>query len=398
MRLCLLLGLLVFTSAAASGCSKTGSGRPGDASTLTDGSSGTGGNFADGGSRGGGTAGNLGGGGVTGVVLGGTGNGGSGGGGLDLSGASVGGGGGGGGGGNVTGTIAATGGITNGGSGSDAGVGTGGTSGLACPGVTPWPAGYQLCRTQNDCPTSYVCKDTEPYVFMCPPYYCSSPVPSRQCTVDTDCGPNGICVSGPTDACCPEISSRCVTACTTKSCLADERCGTKGLCEPNPCSAGFVCTGQTLCAPTRAGADSHGCALMGCNEGYTCPSDMRCQAGAPGADNRGCVFASCTDVPCPMNYTCQPSSSARGCVPKSCASDSDCDCGACIRMAAQGQCAGQPYRCTAISYGGSVASMGGSGTGGMVGTQASGGATGNSTVTGDASTGSSHDGGYLLQP
>lgn len=391
--------LVVLVAVGASGCDKMGTGIASDAAARTDSASGTGGILASGGSSTGGTAGNSGRGGSGSSGLGGVGSGGSGGGGA---------------GGKASGGITAT-----GGAGLDGGIGTGGTGGPVCPGVTPWPAASILCRIQSDCESGYNCRldYPTPVYSTCGPTYCVNPAPSHQCALDIDCGAGKVCNSSLTANCCPEPSFFCEPACTATSCPADQRCGTTARCEPTPCSAGFTCLGGTLCAPTRAGVDSHGCAPMLCTEGYTCPSDSRCQAsaayadshgcipllctegytcpsdkrcqvGAAGADSRGCAIPSCTEVPCPINNTCQPNSSTRGCVPKTCLSDGDCDCGACIRLGTQGQCAEQPYVCVVISYGGSQAvPMGGSGAGGMGGASVSGGATGTSAAGGATATG-----------
>ena len=442
MKLLLVFGLLGVVSGAVTGggCSKTGSGFSVDAATSSDSASGAGGILAGGGSGGGGTAGNSGAGGRGGAVSGGTGSGGAGSGGAGLGGNSSGGAtsggagsggaglggnssggatsggarmggsgsgglGGGGAGGKVVGGTTASGGSPNGGSGPDGGIGAGGTGGPVCPGVTPWPSGYTLCRSLSDCPYTYYpwsCQESPPATTgsSCGPTYCVYPPPQRLCTVDADCGSGKVCLSQPTSDCCPEPSFVCAPACTATSCPADQRCGTSGRCEPTPCSAGFVCPSGTLCAATRAGADSHGCATMVCTEGYSCPSDSRCQAGADNyhgcvpvrctegytcpsdkrcqadassADSHGCVFALCPDVPCPINNECQPSqwnSDVHGCAPKTCSTDSDCDCGACIRLGtgSKGQCAGRPYVCVFNSAGGAqAAAMGGSGVGGMGG-------------------------------
>lgn len=438
MKLFLAFGLLLVISGAVTGggCSKTGTGFSTDAATSSDSASATGGSggTSNGGlGTGGASSGGVGNGGAGsggtgsgGVVTGGTSGGGASSGGVSSGGAKAGGSGsggsnGGGSGGKATGGMTATGGAPSGGSGQDGGVGTGGTGGPVCPGVTPWSPAYTPCRTMSDCTSPHnSCVESPPSstVSTCGPTYCVYPAPQHQCTVDAECGSGKVCLAQATSDCCPLPSFVCAPACTATSCPADQQCGTSGKCEPTPCSAGFVCPSGTLCAPTRAGADGHGCATMlcaegyacpsdsrcqtsasnadyhgcvpvRCTEGYTCPSDKRCQADASNADNHGCVFALCPDVACPSNHECQPSqlnSDVHGCIPKTCSTDSDCDCGACIRLGTgpKGQCAGQPYVCVvnsaggaqAAATGGSLASgSGGAGMGGR-GDAAAGGAGG----------------------
>ena len=169
----------------------------------------------------------------------------------------------------------------------------------------------------------------------------------------------------------PGNATRCVPTCPGHACGADTQCSATGHCLPTPCNQGYACPLDLACKPGDPSADPHGCGLKLCTEGFACaagwmcnqtdpqadvhgcapaqcpgayayPADMRCAAGA-GSDAHGCVVVPCSATsPCGENEMCDPAQPGRGCVAKTCASDSDCDCGACI----EGNCEPSLWICT----------------------------------------------------
>jgi hypothetical protein len=298
-------------------------------------------------------------------------------------------------------------------------------SGPTCSGVTPWPASTPQCRSLNDCPPEYDFCLYDPRGETCATSCTDPPLP-HECEVDTDCGAGKMCARQ-TFNCCPTESCVDVPACTATSCSAGSRCGSQKRCEEIPCTDGYTCPANYLCAPTRGRADPHGCAPTLCTEGYACPTNFTCSptvSGAnehgcaqlsctqgyvctggyvcdparatggltssgcapplckqdsdcgsqrscrvndPSADDRGCIITPCTELPCGDNYLCQPDGKTRGCVVKKCSRDSDCDCGVCIHETTPGQCARQPYVCVNSKGGTTATHTGTAGAGGVGG-------------------------------
>jgi hypothetical protein len=87
-----------------------------------------------------------------------------------------------------------------------------------------------------------------------------------------------------------------------------------------------------ICAPTRSG-DAHGCSIARCDtDGYQCPPGWTCGPGQD-LDPNGCSAVSCVGgaYKCPVNTDCKASSTdPNHCATRTCTSDKDCDCGACI--------------------------------------------------------------------
>ena len=198
-----------------------------------------------------------------------------------------------------------------GGSGADAGA-----AGI-CPGVEPWPAGTITCRTAAECPggpgTSECTTSAEP---LC-----------------------GTCQGGP------------------GGCTSDDACEKGTVCGPGPntgggcsCGSGYDCIPRctaTTCGPGEICRDDGHCTVKRCGgEGYTCPTGTQCKLGLapPAVDPHGCEPISCADgYACPKNQHCQPGVAAdeHGCVALTCASDADCDCGACVGT----RCSNRMARC-----------------------------------------------------
>jgi hypothetical protein len=229
--------------------------------------------------------------------------------------------------GGATGGAGAAGGTT--GSGGHAGSGAS-TTLPACPGEAA-PTG-QTCRTIADCPNpSYSCDSSRPN------YPCGGGggPPLMLCSGDAGCMPDQICVpmAGP---CYSGVSggTTCIARCTSTSCETGMSCDTaSGLCKPTPCGTAFMCATATICAPSRQGADVHGCAPARCDtDGYTCPDGFTCAPG-PGASTNGCAPVSCVGgaFKCPVNTDCKAGSTGyHNCETRKCTADKSCDCGACI--------------------------------------------------------------------
>jgi len=223
--------------------------------------------------------------------------------------------------------------------------GKGGSTSLpACPGVDPTPAA-QACRTSADCPGTFA---------MCGPTYqpagCGVCLPApHECSGDGGCAPEKVCVPAMGPCQCNLAGApgmMCILRCTATSCGSGQRCDSaSGLCKATPCGQDFSCSAQLICAPARAGADVHGCAIASCAmDGYKCPAGHACTPAAD-ADANGCSPVSCVGggFQCPANTDCKAGSgSPHHCERRACTSDKSCDCGACI----QGFCQDRLYLCS----------------------------------------------------
>ena len=281
-----------------------------------------------------------------GAGTGGSGAGGTGTGGLGAGGAAVGG--------------AGASGSGGGGNGGRGGAGSGGNGGggngqtRSCPGYVA-PMGTP-CRSSAECFGS-ICTATPS-----PPGCGFQSQPMRLCNGDVDCANGGFCQPAKTKAPCatgPDIV--CVPRCTATSCAAGERCGADGHCEVFPCAEGFACPAGRTCAPTRTGVDVNGCAVSSCaTDGWACSlAHTHCDPMAKnGVDAHGCAPDTCdtgaftcganracgapgdvngchctSDAACGVNTRCDAATGL--CAVKSCAGDTDCDCGVCINQTCQ---------------------------------------------------------------
>ena len=291
------------------------------------------------------------------------------------------------------------GGVGGGGTGGSGVAGTGVLSGPTCPGVDPLPAGVIPCRSVRDCPSTYSsCLPSGPTdAYGCGLYVCNElPQPPSECMGDLECGSGRVCQHGPWQCC--GSANTCVAPCTSTSCPADQQCDSTGHCGQASCKNGYTCPSGKVCSPGDLWQDAHGCANAPCTAGYVCPDGSVCNPGANDTDRHGCLGAWCTTgYACQSNQACSPNSviaDDHGCVPASCSgfscpvsqvckvsglayctrqdclTDSDCDCGACLRTApAIGTCYGRLGICVNIGTGGSHGTIGGAtGSGGMIST------------------------------
>jgi hypothetical protein len=246
------------------------------------------------------------------------------------------------------------GGASSGSSGTGGTAGTsdsGGASGMAgaagegpaCPGVAPRAdEPGRTCRSSDDCTNGASCEsDFSPG--------CGALLPAqRLCELDGDCASGSRCVEATVQQPCEDgLAASCVPECSADSCGDGDRC-TDGICEPLPCTEGFDCDGLYVCMPGRPGADRHGCAPRNCNEGYECEAGYSCDAGTGRCNAVHCRQGGA--AACPINQLCDDGSAGRGCLPKPCEEDGDCDCGACIHRCTglgcpPGECAPRLYLC-----------------------------------------------------
>lgn len=180
-----------------------------------------------------------------------------------------------------------------------------------CPGATFHTAEVQTCRTHGDCDEGR-CQAEPPADSECGGECLE---PRVDCRSDGDCD-DGTCMAANDPCWCGE-GAICIPACTTESCPEAHRC-TDGRCEPLSCEdEGVECPDGTRCSPSASVVDPHGCTPVHCrrHDGWECGTNESCRPGAPG----------------------------NGCVIRDCASDDDCDCGACVL----GTCRPAPGVCVA---------------------------------------------------
>ena len=228
---------------------------------------------------------------------------------------------------------------------STAGGGSGGADMPACPGFAPRAdVPGTTCRSPDDCDSGATC---DAVAFS----GCGACINAeRECEGDEQCDAGERCVefaSLETCACSFELASQCRPACTATSCGDGEECDDE-VCRPRSCENGFACDVNLVCAPGRVNSDVHGCAPPNCTEGRACEPGYACDA-----ESGECRAVHCSEegaMACPINTQCDAQAAGRGCSPKSCDADTDCDCGVCIHSCTgepcpPGQCAGHLYLC-----------------------------------------------------
>lgn len=236
-----------------------------------------------------------------------------------------------------------------------------------CPGASGPMPGYPICRSSADCANQAQCAEQ-------PIGGCGVNVSAEhQCTTDATCA-TGVCEPYvETNPCCSGScnGTRCVPKCPTNACASDSQCLASGHCQPTACGQGYMCPTDLACKPGDAMADRHGCAVKLCTEGFACTSDEECNQGAatkdihgcapkpcssgyacpmawhcvagPNSDSHGCSPIPCSSAaPCGVNETCDPTQPGRGCVPRTCSGDHDCNCGACV----EGTCRSSLWVCS----------------------------------------------------
>lgn len=151
-----------------------------------------------------------------------------------------------------------------------------------CDGYEPLPPELVPCRGSSECESGESCvpPGAPPVCAIC------QPVPS-ECDGDADCGAGEVCVAVSLPCSCePVLATLCLAACTEGSCPEGERCE-DGHCRPIHCSEGYACPANTRCEtehPPVGESDAHGCWRL------PCASDADCDCGA-------CVNGLCYDGP-----------------------------------------------------------------------------------------------------
>lgn len=188
--------------------------------------------------------------------------------------------------------------------------------------------GFGACQTPIDacCSTVFSCQEgivvvdglicLEPceMLALCDDY--SPPFPPRDtCTDQAQCDAGEACVAPHGVGCGP-----CVDLVAT--CASDADCSDSDVCVPttDPCMCagpGSECIARCDDASCGDGerCEDGRCLVQACTDGYECPPNLDCGFGGGG--------------------------DAHGCIRRGCASERDCDCGACI----DGVCARGPGIC-----------------------------------------------------
>jgi hypothetical protein len=178
------------------------------------------------------------------------------------------------------------------------------------------------------------------HIEMEPQVWCQSPSESTFLGERQD----GLTICEPYGNNC---GNACLSGCTSTSCGVQNRCNASFRCEAIPCSEGYPCAVDDVCALSGKTDATHGCRAQACTSGYVCPSGKHCAVGAMGADSHGCEADPCSQTGCPMNHECLPGGwPTGGCQLRKCASDADCDCGYCVL----GTCAERLNICSVRFY------------------------------------------------
>lgn len=209
--------------------------------------------------------------------------------------------------------------------------------------VNVW--GLPSCREHSDC-LGGICRLDAPNVSEC---INNTPTTLWSCNNDADCTVGTVCAADylSTHPCQTGVNTRCLPACTVESCPAGQRCRQDGHCEIVHCSDGYACPEGWTCLTENSERlpDANGCVYSRCDaDGYTCPAGSRCDT-QNGFTNHGCMVYDCVnESPCPLNHACD--STGTHCERKTCASDAECDCGACFA----GECVDSEPFCLTPSY------------------------------------------------
>ena len=191
------------------------------------------------------------------------------------------------------------------------------TGDCSCPNICYALGPDGLCSDAFNCGPSGSCSDpgTGTPSCSCSDSCYTSSGPGQPCTLVKDCGPGGQCQNGQC------VCQPCWAQDGNGSCTIQLDCGNNGICDIN--SGQCICTG---CWTT--GGPNNTCSVpVSCGPGATCSDD-----GVPG-DPYQCT---CTD-PC---YSQDPTSGQ--CVQKNCAqgtcSNGQCVCNNCVTLDGNGNC------------------------------------------------------------
>lgn len=190
----------------------------------------------------------------------------------------------------------------------------------------------KTCGTRADCPVGAECADGDCVRITCPNPCAPNPCTAQNravCEVagDTyDCSCNdGYRLDATSDACVPETAPGCDAgfACEAGLCVKES--------EPFfQCAANADCGGALTCSPALPSGQCRGCASANdCPPGYdtctagfclrSCTSSAGCHSGMSCSGQGFCGQRPCaSDGECGDGYRCDPDSSPRRCVRKTC--------------------------------------------------------------------------------
>ena len=154
-----------------------------------------------------------------------------------------------------------------------------------------------------DCPACTVCRDNNCYPVVCPEGVCDPLTDTCvECSDNSHCGPNEICLEGGTCGCAPGyhldiLTGLCVVTpeCNLNSECPDCQQCVDGVCVPIICPPNQICVDDdcvTSCTDGDDCPDGYGCyngVCVACNE-------LACESPCIFASGCGCVDDNCVDI------------------------------------------------------------------------------------------------------
>lgn len=155
--------------------------------------------------------------------------------------------------------------------------------GAYCPGYQLPAPGTQTCRWAHEC-ASGTCLAPGPR--LCGDECAPRP---HECDRHEDCRPGEVCVHEAVPCACDDAHGTfCRPRCSPGSCPDGHACMPDGVCAPVHCSAGYACGPNMYCPrpdeDPPGPIDEHGCART------TCATDADCECGA-------CISRVCWEGP-----------------------------------------------------------------------------------------------------
>ena len=154
-----------------------------------------------------------------------------------------------------------------------------------------------------DCPACTVCRDNNCYPVVCPEGVCNPLTDTcTECSNNSHCGPNEICLEGGTCGCAPGyhldiFTGLCVVTpeCNLNSECPDCQQCVDGVCVPIICPPNQICVDDdcvTSCADGDDCPDGYGCYNGTCVPCNT----LDCESPCIFASGCGCVDGDCVDI------------------------------------------------------------------------------------------------------